>query len=172
MPQAKFTDLVRGLYRAASTAQAMLINQFTDILKVFFDEENGHFIAKMVTIKADDLEYRVPLITFVKPSGLLLKKMEIDLSAKIDEIDQKCVKEELHDGGATYGSFKVSVCPTHNGQNFGRPSDRMDVKIIFELDECPEALQRTIDDMTNTFLHVKPPPKQDPPQNPPSDDAE
>ncbi len=32
----------------------------------------------------------------------------------------------------------------------------MDIKIIFELDDCPEALQRTIDDMTNTFLHAKP----------------
>jgi hypothetical protein len=156
MPQAQLTDLTRGLYHAAAATQAQLINQFTDLLKVFFDEdEDGTLKPKMVQIESGPALYQVPLISFVKPSGLLLKKMRVDLTVKIDDIDQKVVKSDLHDGDATRASFKVTTSPKPNG-HIGRSSDAVDVELVFEADDTPEAVRRLIDELTEQYLHAVP----------------
>lgn len=149
----QLTDLTRGLHHAASSTQVMLFHQFVKLLDYFFEKDGDKFKAKMVEVEDDDATYKVPLIALVRPSGLLLKRMEVEMSVHVDEVTvKKIVHKTLENGdeAPTRGSFKVTLAPPSKG--IGRSSETTDIKLVFEADEAPEGVMRLIDEYTNRFI--------------------
>lgn len=151
MSRQKLTDLTRGIHHAASTTQAMLAEQFIRMFDQFFDaEEDGSLTAKMVRIQHPGDPERfimVPLISLVSPKGILMNRMEVEMSVRIEEAYSKKATDHSDNSGATRTSFKVSFAPKSG--LLGRRSDLTTIKMIFETNEPPEGVMRVIEEFTN-----------------------
>jgi len=151
MSRQKLTDLTRGIHHAASTTQAMLAEQFIRMFDQFFDsEEDGSLTAKMVRIQhpGDQNQFlMVPLISLVAPKGIVMNKMEVEMSVRIEEAYQKYATDYSDNSEATRCSFKVSFAPKSG--LLGRSSDLTTIKMTFEAGDPPEGVMRVIEEFTN-----------------------
>lgn len=144
------TDITRGMQHAASTTTAMLGEQFLHLINQYFDKEkDGTLRAKMVRVELSPGNMvNVPLISLVQPSAIVLKKLRIRMSIRIEEAEIKAAQKELMGNSeATRLSFKVSMSPRTG--ILGRRSDVTDIEMVFEGTDAPEGIMRLIEQHTN-----------------------
>lgn len=144
------TDITRGMQHAASTTTAMLGAQFLHLIKQYFDkEDDGTLRAKMVQIELSPGNFvKVPLISLVQPSAIVLKRLKIRMSVRIEEAEiREAVEETMGNSEATRLRFKVSMSPRTG--ILGRRSDVTDVEMVFEGTDAPEGIMRVIEQHTN-----------------------
>jgi hypothetical protein len=151
MSHQRLTDLTRGIHHAASTTQAMLAEQFIRMFDQFFDHlDDGTLRAKMVKVEhpnAEGVFLLVPLISLVAPKGIVMNKMEVEMSVRIEETTTKPATDFSDNSGATRTSFKVSFAPKSKTE--GRRSDLTTIKMTFEAGDPPEGVMRVIEEFTN-----------------------
>lgn len=150
------TDITRGMQHAASTTTAMLAEQFLHLINQFFDKgKDGTLIAKMVRIQTSPgQEMLVPLISLVQPSAIVLKKLRLRMSVKIEDAELKMAQKDLMGNSeATRLSFKVSMAPQTGF--LGRRSDITDIEMVFEGTDAPEGIMRLIEEHTNAITPRK-----------------
>ncbi len=144
----QLTDITRGLQHAAAATMDMVADQFIRMLEEFFvPEEDGTLRAKMVRVQVSETDFvELPMISLVRPRGLTLEGMRVDLSVKLD---RSRVKDVLG-VNATRSSFTVSIAPKEAGaERRRRRSDVIDVSLEFKAWEAPEAAMKLIDMYTN-----------------------
>lgn len=149
------TDLTRGMQHAASTTTAMLGSQFIHLINQFFDKQSdGTYRAKMVQVELSPSHFvKVPLISLVQPSAIVLKKMRIRMSVKIEEAEIKeATREMMGNSDATRLSMRVSMSPKSKGR---RKSDVTEVEMVFEGTDAPEGIMRLIEQHTNMIEPLK-----------------
>jgi hypothetical protein len=149
-PQA-LTDVTRGMHHAALATSNMLANQYLYLLGQFFDEdESGQMRAKMVDVQIDDTHsMKVPLISMVAPKGIVMDKMKVAMSVRMEEADVKDATHDLDNSSATRASFKVQLSPRSDGGALGRQSDIIDIEMEFSAIDPPEGIMKVIDEYVN-----------------------
>jgi len=143
------------MQHAASTTTAMLGSQFQHLIKQYFDDEKGVLKAKMVQIELQPGQFvKVPLISLVQPSAIVLKRLKIKMSVRIEEAEiREALKDVMGNSEATRLSFKVSMSPRTG--ILGRRSDVTDIEMIFEGTDAPEGIMRVIEQHTNLIEPLK-----------------
>lgn len=134
----------------------MLGEQFLHLINQYFDKgKDGTLVAKMVKIQtAPGQEMMLPLISLVQPSAIVLKKLRIRMSVKIEDAEIKAAQRDLMGNSeATRLSFKVSMAPQTGF--LGRRSDITDVEMTFEGTDAPEGIMRLIEEHTNAIIPRK-----------------
>lgn len=150
------TDITRGMQHAASTTTAMLGQQFILLINQYFDKDkDGTLRAKMVQVELSPSHFvKVPLISLVQPSAIVLKKLRIRMSVRIEEAEIKDAQRDIMGNSeATRLSFKVSMSPRTS--ILGRRSDVTDVEMVFEGTDAPEGIMRLIEQHTNLIEPLK-----------------
>lgn len=150
------TDITRGMQHAASTTTAMLGSQFLHLIKQYFDRDpDGTLKAKMVQMEISPGHFmKVPLISLIQPSAIILKRLKIKMSVRIEEAEiREAVEEMMGNSEATRLSFRVSMSPRTG--IFGRRSDVTDVEMVFEGTDAPEGIMRVIEQHTNLIEPMK-----------------
>jgi len=152
------TDITRGMQHAASTTTAMLGQQFIHLINQFFDKEkDGTLRAKMVQVElSPDHMVKVPLISLVQPSAIVLDKLKIKMSVRIEESKVKdAVRDVMGNSEATRLSFQVTMSPKTGV--LGRRSDITDIEMTFKGVDPPEGIMRLIEQHTNLIEPLKRP---------------
>lgn len=160
------SDIIRGIQNAASSTNAMLIQQFIHLMDHFFDtDKDGKKIARTVTLQSSTMpgySHEIPLLALIRPSSLILKKLVVDMSVRITEAEVKEESNGLHNAKPTRSSFQVEIGPRPSGgivdkllRKAGRSSDVTDIRMVFESSEAPEAVSRLIDDYANSIQPKK-----------------
>jgi len=147
------TDITRGMQHAASTTTAMLGEQFLHLINQYFDKErDGTLRAKVAKIEVSPgQEIQVPLISLVQPSAIVLKKLRLRMSVRIEDAEVKMAARDLMGNSeATRLSFKVSMAPQTGF--LGRRSDITDIEMTFEGVDAPEGIMRLIEEHTNSIV--------------------
>lgn len=148
--QQQLTDVTRGLQHAAASTLDMVGEQFIRMLEEYFKpQEDGTLEPRMVRVQLSDTDFiMVPLIALVRPRGLSLDSMRVDLSVKLDP--DKTSVQQATGLDASRSSFTVTLAPRDDRQTGERrPTDVVDVTLEFKAREPPEAIMKVIDMFTN-----------------------
>jgi hypothetical protein len=145
------TDVTRGMHHAALATTNMLANQYLYLLNQFFDEdENGLLRAKMVNVQLSNSHgMNIPLISMVAPKGLIMDKMKVAMSVRMEESDVKRASHEFDNSDITRTSFKVQLSPRSESTTQGRASDIIDIEMEFLAIDPPEGIMKVIDEFVN-----------------------
>ena len=149
------TDLTRGMQHAASTTTAMLGEQFIHLINQYFDkQEDGTLRAKMVQVELSPNHFvKVPLISLIQPSAIVLKKMRIRMSVRIEEAEiREAERALMGNSEASRLSFRVVMSPRTKGS---RKSEVTDIEMVFEGTDPPEGIMRLIEQHTNMIEPLK-----------------
>jgi len=147
------TDVTRGMHHAALATSNMLANQYLFLIDQFFDkDDNGCLHAKMVRAQLDESHcMNVPLISLVAPKGIIMDKMKVAMSVRMEEADVKEATHDFDNSDATRASFKVQLSPRSESTNTTghRASDIIDLEMEFTAVEPPEGIMKIIDEYVN-----------------------
>jgi hypothetical protein len=151
MTSQALTDVTRGMHHAALATTNMLANQYLFLLNQFFDEdEDGLMRSKMVNVQLDDSHsMNIPLISMVAPKGLVMDRMKVSMSVRMEESDIKRATHEFDNSDATRASFKVQLSPRSESTTQGRASDIIDIDMEFLAIDPPEGIMKVIDEFVN-----------------------
>lgn len=156
----RLSDITRGLQHAAQTTLSMVAEQFIQTMQQFFDPlDDGTLKAKTVRVQVDENSYvLVPLVTLVSPRSLLLDRMRVNLSVRLESADVAPATSDWDNApNLTRTSFRVATAP-RGGSGEGRAGDTLDVELEFKAADAPESMMRVIDMFTNTVSPFTPPP--------------
>ncbi len=151
MTSQALTDVTRGMHHAALSTSNMLANQYLYLMDQFFDkDENGLMSAKMVNVQLDESHsMNVPLISMVAPKGLVMDKMKVAMSVRMEEADVKQATHDFDNSDATRASFRVQLSPRSDSAAQGRSSDIIDIEMEFTAIDPPEGIMKLIDEYVN-----------------------
>ena len=153
MTSQALTDVTRGMHHAALATSTMLANQYLYLIDQFFDkDENGILYAKMVSAQLDETHIiNVPLISMVAPKGLVMDRMKVAMSVRMEEADIKDATHEFDNCEVTRASFMVQLSPRSesSSQSGGRASDIIDIEMEFTAIDPPEGIMKVIDEYIN-----------------------
>lgn len=163
MTSQALTDVTRGMHHAALATSNMLANQYLYLIDQFFDkDENGILHAKMVRTQLDDThEMNIPLISMVAPKGLVMDKMKVAMSVRMEEADLKQATHDFDNSDATRASFKVQLSPRSEYAGEKRQSDIIDIEMEFLAIEPPEGIMKVIDEYINMIAPFEVEKKED-----------
>lgn len=156
------TNVVRGIQHAIASTYSQVANQYIFLIDQFFEEQDdGTYIPLMVRIDIDDKHHmRVPLISMVAPQGLVMKRVQVDMSVKLEKAQVKDATSLADNSRAERSSFKVSIAPK-TGNSARRDSRVTDVSMVFEAGDPPEGIMRIIEQYANNIQPL-PSPDSDP----------
>ncbi|MDE1460751.1 DUF2589 domain-containing protein [Spartinivicinus poritis] len=171
------TNITRGMHHAAMTTTSMVAQQYVRLFEQFFDREDpkdpdSPLKAKMVEIKlGDNHSMYVPLISMVAPKGIVMDRMKVAMSVKMEEIELKKATSADNAEQMRRGGFTVSFQSNKRGKGDGRYADEIEIDMEFQAIEPPEGIMRVIEEYTNLIGPVSAtpePPKQDEKQTEPA----
>lgn len=138
----KITDVMRGIHHAAATASAMAIDHFQSVIKEHFieDKEKGTLTPKTITIVVDGNSYTVPTVALYSHRTVLMKRLVVEMSVRVDEVDIKKLDNNL-----SRSSLRVTLGPRVKD----RGADIINITAEFEDSEPPEGYARLIDEVLN-----------------------
>ncbi|MCX4029569.1 DUF2589 domain-containing protein [Endozoicomonas sp. SM1973] len=166
------TNITRGMHHAAMTTTSMVAQQYVRLFEQFFDREDpkdpdSPLKAKMVEIKlGDNHSMYVPLISMVAPKGIVMDRMKVSMSVKMEEIELKKATTADNAEQMRRGGFTVSFQSNKRSKGGdGRYADEIAIDMEFQAIEPPEGIMRVIEEYTNLIGPVSAatpePPKQD-----------
>jgi hypothetical protein len=85
----------------------------------------------------------------VAPKGIVMDKMKVAMSVRMEEADVKQATHDLDNSYATRAAFKVQMSPRSDSKTQGRPSDIIDIEMEFTAVDPPEGIMKVIDEYVN-----------------------
>ncbi len=170
MNSVSLTNITRGMHHAAMTTTSMVAQQYVRLFEQFFDREDpkdpdSPLKAKMVEIKlGDNHAMMVPLISMVAPKGIVMDKMKVSMTVRMEDIELKKATTADNAEQMQRGGFTVSFQSNKRGKSDARFADEIQVDMEFQAVEPPEGIMRVIEEYTNLIGPVAAttePPKQD-----------
>ena len=167
-------DLARGMQHVAQSAADISGQAFINVLNHYIDPATGQPIEKRLTLPSGQV-LDVPLFAIVPPSTLILKQLKIRMSVEVHDV---AVKRHQYDDNmpeVDRTSFKVSFAPSDadNVRRKGGSGKMMDMEMVFESEDPPEALRR-LQEMFTDMMTPQDPDEADKyglPKRPLDDDA-
>lgn len=164
------TNITRGMHHAAMTTTNMVAQQYVKLFEQFFDREDpkdpdSPLTAKMVEIKlGDNHAMNVPLISLVAPKGIVMDRMKVSMSVKMQEVELKKATSAMDNLDEMRGGFGVSFQANKRSKGDKREPDEIEVEMEFQATEPPEGIMRVIEEYTNLIGPIattQPPPKNE-----------
>ena len=152
------TDIARGLTHAALSVEELQDQQYIRQVDRYFDRnEDGSLSAKLVRIKTGEDSYiQVPLISLVRPEGIGLDELEVDLSIRLTQSDVKQHTHHADESIVTRSSFGCEITRSSRSDDRARrPGDVVDLKLKFRRQDPPEGISRILEQFDNFVSLVR-----------------
>lgn len=132
-----FSEILKGLQQAISSATGMLQAQQADNLSHFWTKD-GKPIVRKVQIGDRDLE--VPLVTLIPHCYLVMDDVEIKLKARIGDVSSHSIPNALNANNVLpYAELQVDMDDIKADAD-----DMMEITVHFKVRDNPEGVNRLL----------------------------
>lgn len=145
-------DIARGMQHAVNSTQLLIERHYLHMFDRYFDK---HGKAKMQRFDLPDGTYMdVPIISLIKPDGLALDEVEIEMSVRVDSCEGKSANPDGEPVDATRTSFQCSftAAKAQSGENH---QNVIDIMMKFKHGDPPEGVARIVEYYANAAIPKK-----------------
>jgi hypothetical protein len=139
----KASDLIRGVYYATSSVNAVAAQQYIHLLNQYFDRnEFGEYIPKKIKIKDGDNYFDMPVIGLVRPQCFKIEKVQVKMTGEMGDVGLKSAKTGVDNSDITRASLSVRLDSTEGDK---KKAGDVSLDITLCASDPPESLMQLID---------------------------
>jgi hypothetical protein len=141
----KASDLIRGIYYATSSVNAVAAQQYIHLLNQYFDRnEYGEYLPKKIKVRDGDAAFDIPVVSLVKPQCFKVERVQVRMTGEMGSVGVKSAKTNTDNSQITRASLSMKLDSSEADK---KKANEFSLDITLSSVDPPETFMQLIDQL-------------------------